>query len=293
MKLEISRMDGDKVYKLNYSSLTDVHDYLSSNPKVNKRIFKTLASKKEDSDFAGEPLNKAIKYCIEGYSEGLEDFLSVNEELKKAGREISDNRKMERGLYGGIPLAPLVAAGVPDCMSRYTRESNENVRNIYYNIGCPWYTTSNQITNKGLITLYIVQALEERGEMVNFRAFEASQEGDEIIDIEVALKRPGEAMLDVGKCYFPLVRKEFLRRLLFRTLESMPVENSWSGGYGRPLSYNELKEFLKTKPGDIILSYPGELGISGHDIYSDTIEALEKLELTNEFDINKIKKLRR
>jgi len=293
MRLDIKKIDGDTVYKLNYSSLTDLHDYLASNPKVNKNVFRTLASKKEDSDFAGEPLDRAIEYCIEGYKEGLDHFLTVNEELKKAGRDISDTRQMERGLYGGIPLAPLVAAGVPDCMARYERDSTATVRNIYYNIGCPWYTKSKQITNKGLITLFIVQALEERGEMVNFRAFEASEEDDEIIDIEVALKKPGEAMLDVGKCYFPLVRKEFLRRLLFRTLESMPVENDWSHGYGRPLRYYELQQYLGTREDDIILSYPDELGIRGDNIYEDTISALEHLKLTNEFDINKIKRLRR
>ena len=291
MKLEISRINGDKVYKLNYSSLTDVHDYLKSNPKVNRNVFFTQASKRRDTDFAGESLKKSIEYCIKGYKEGLDYFLKVNEDLKRAGKDISDNRKMERGLYGGIPLAPLVAAGVPDCMARYTRESDSLVRNIYYNIGCPWYTKTEQITNKGLITLFIVHAFEERGEMVNFRAFEASREEDEIVDIEIALKRPGEAMLDVGKCYFPLVRKEFLRRILFRTLESIPVENNWDDGYGRPLRQEELKKYLKTSPQDIILSYPTELGIGGKDIYKDTITTLEFLGLTDEFDINKIKKL--
>ena len=291
MRLEIKKIDSSTIYKLNYSSLTDVHDYLASDPKVNRDVFWKQESMKNDTDFAGEPLERAIEYCIEGYSEGLERFLKVNEELKKAGKEISDNRKMERGLYGGIPLAPLVAAGVPDCMARYERDSNATVRNIYYNIGCPWFTKSSQITNKGLITLFIVQALEERGEMVNFRAFEASEEDDEIVDIEIALKKPGEAMLDVGKCYFPLVRKEFLRRILFRTLESIPVENSWQHGYGKPLNYYELKNYLKTSPDDIVLSYPDELGISGKNIYEDTLAALESLKLTDEFDTEKIKKL--
>lgn len=291
MRLDIGKINSDTVYKVSYSSLTDLHDYLASKPKVNKSVFRRQASKKDDPDFSGDSLEKAIEYCIEGYSEGLDYFLKVNEELKRAGKDITDNRKLERGLYGGIPLAPLVAAGVPDCMSRYERESNSRVRNVYYNIGCPWYTRTNQITNKGLITLFIVHALEERGEMVNFRAFEASECGDEIIDIEVALKRPGEAMLDVAKCYFPLVRKEFLRRLLFRTLESMPVKNNWSDGYGRPLGYQELKGYLKTSPEDIVLSYPEELGIQGANIYKDTISTLEYLNLTDEFDIKKIKKL--
>lgn len=212
-------------------------------------------------------------------------------EKERNKKELADSRKMVRGLYGGVPLAPLVAANVPDCMSRYERDNNATVRNVYYNIGCPWYTSTKQIVNKGLITLFIINALEERGEMINFRAFEASREGNEIVDIEVALKRPGEAMLDVGKCYFPLVRKEFLRRILFRTLESIPVRNGWADGYGVSLKQHELKKYLNAKDDDIILSYPEELDIHGQDLIEDAINALKTLKLTEEFDIEKIKRL--
>ena len=41
--------------------------------------------------------------------------------------------KNYRTLYGGVPQPALVAAGVPDCMMRYERDSKSSVRNIYFN----------------------------------------------------------------------------------------------------------------------------------------------------------------
>ena len=84
--------------------------------------------------------------------------------------------------------------------------------------------------------------------LLNFKAFELSLCGDEMINISVDLKKPSDLFLNMEKCYFPIKAKEFLRRILFRVLESMPVENySWSGGYGRAAELREMKKFFGTK----------------------------------------------
>ena len=67
-------------------------------------------------------LSKSIEYIAGGYTKGLDNFLTTSNDLKRIGIEDEDARVLKRGLYGGIPLAPLVAAGVPDCMLRYDRD---------------------------------------------------------------------------------------------------------------------------------------------------------------------------
>lgn len=280
------------VYNIRFANLTDLHDYLKSDPVVNRRLFARQASVKNDFEFSGEDLDTSIGYCIGGYRKGFDNFLMSNTKLKETTHDLTDNRTLIRTLYGGIPQPALVAAGVPDCMMRYERDSKSSVRNIYFNLAYPAYTTTSRIVNRGLATLYIIQALEAKGEMVNFKAFELSKCYDEIVNIELNLKKPGDLFLDVEKCYYPIKAKEFLRRVLFRVLESSDVqEYYWGDGYGTAMSEEEIRDFYNVRKQDLVISYPSEMGIEGTDIYDDTVTLIEKLGLEKDFDIPKIRRL--
>ena len=293
MQNEIIKSQGRTIYNLRFANLTDLHDYLRQNPVVNRNVFERQASLNYDYSFYGEPLDKAIDYCIGGYSEGFSNFLVANDKLKSTTRDLSDNRVLTRSVYGGMPLSALVAAGVPDCLLRYERDTTSVVRNVYYNLAYPASTSTAKIVNRGLATLYIIQALEAKGEMINFQAFELSECSDEIVNIEINLKKPGDLFLDIEKCYFPIKGKEFLRRVLFRVLESSPVQNDyWGEGYGSPINQEGIREFFGATERDLVISYPSEMGIEGDNIYDDTITLIEQLGLREEFDIPKIKQLK-
>jgi len=292
MKTEIEKKDGKTIYNLRFANLTDLHDYVLSNPDVNRTIFPRMFSIENKPEFAGEPLEIATEYSIGGYTEGFDNFLVANDKLITTTKDVSDNRVLKRTVYGGMPIPALVAAGVPDCMLRYDRDENQTIRNIYFNIACPASTSTKSIINRGLATLYIIQALEAKGEMINFKVFELMEVEDEIVNIEINLKKPGDLFLDIQKCYFPIKGKEFLRRVLFRVLESAPVkELDWGQGYGNPISEDGIREFFNTNSRDLVISYPLEMGIRGDDIYEDTITMIERLQLNDEFDIPKIKSL--
>jgi len=292
MVLDTENKNGYKVYNMKFSNLTDLHLYLKSNPEVNSRVFSEQSSLDKDTRFHGEHLDKCIDYCIGGYKTGFESFLKTSNDLKKIGVADNDTRTLKRSLYGGVPLAPLVASGVPDCMLRYDRTEDLKYVTIYFNLGYPHFTTENEIVNRGLATLHIIHALENKGYIVNFKAFELSLCGDEMINISVDLKKPSDLFLNMEKCYFPIKAKEFLRRILFRVLESMPVENySWSGGYGRAAELHEMKNFFGTKNTDLLIAAPREMGMGGDNIYDDTLTLIKKLNIQDEFDTNRIKKL--
>ena len=293
MKLSIDKKDGYKVYNVKFDSLTDLYYYLKSNPRVNRYIFEKQASLKKDSEFAGDSLDKSIEYIVNGYDKGFNNFLVACERMQNVTADFSDNRSLKRGFYGGTFLSSLIAAEVPDCMLMYDRDKGGNIRNMYFSLSYPHFVEQDEILNRGLGTLYIIDALEKKGDIVNFVARETAECGNEIVNIEVVLKKPTDMMLDIKKCYFPLVGREFLRRLLFRVKESLPFENDWSWGYGRTLEEQPLREFFNLKDSDYVISTPNEIGISGNDIYRYTARLIENLNLEEEFDVQKIKKIAR
>lgn len=292
MVTEIENKNGYRVCNVRFSNLTDLYDYLKSDPKVNSRVFRRQASLSSDTDFYGEPLDKAIEYCLGGYKKDFDNFLKTSNELKRIGVEDTDERVLKRGFYGGVPLAPLVAAGVPDCMLRYDRSEDVKYVTIYFNLAYPAFTGTSAIVNRGLATLYLIEALENRGYIVNFKAFELSYCGSEALNISIDLKKPGDLFLNIEKCYYPIKAKEFLRRILFRVLESAPVEYyDWSDGYGRAASVSEMKEFLESDEHDLIIGTPGEMNIDGKNIYGDTLSLIKKLRIESEFDTERIGRL--
>lgn len=295
MQKEITKKDNKTIYSIHFDNLNDVYSYIKSNPPINSKIFEEPVSLGASNDFHGESLEKAVEYLFGGYNEDeLENFLSLNASFSESiNREESGKSRLERSLYRGMPLASLVAMGVPDCRIQYVDDADSAVRNIYFNLGYLGQTEEEQIINRGLAILYIVQAIEEKGDLVNFKAFSLSSVGDEIVNIEIDIKKPGDLFLDVAKCYFPIVGKEFLRRILFRIMESLPVKNlDWGQGYGEPPTAAYIRQFYDVSENDIVIAEPSELGIAGFNIYDDTISMIEKLGIQDEFDIPKIKEIK-
>lgn len=294
MKKFVTEKMGKTVYNMKFFGMKDLYDYLKSNPKVNTRVFSEQASLANDSSFAGEPLDVAIEYLIKGYTEGLDNFLKANKRLKSSISEYTEEYEIKRSMYSGVPIAPLVAADVPDCRLITEATHELEVRNIYYNLSYSFRTSSSQISNRGLATLYMIQALEARGVLVNFRAFELSKCGRELFHTSIDLKKPGEETLNIQKCYYAMKAREFLRRILFRVVESSDVTDyDWGGGYGESCSQNECRTFYNAKQHDIVITSPQDCGITGHNIYEDTLNMILNLGLENEFDVKSLKKLSR
>lgn len=288
-----SKKDDFIVHNIKFNSLYDLYEYLISNPEVNDRVFRNQYSLNPNKDFYGEPLNKAIEYLKGGYRENYDNFLKMNTEFNNYNIYEEEIIKT-RSVYGGVPLAPLVAAGVPDSMLSYKRNIEPKVVNIYYNLSYPNSTSQSQIYNRGIITLYIIKTLESMGYIVNFYTFFLSSISDEIVNIEVKLKSNNDLILNIEHCYFAMIAKEFLRRCIFRVLESVPVTYGlWGRDYGHTLSAEDIKKFYNTNKFDLIIGRPKELNIFGKDIYIDTENMIKALSLEEIFELNKKKLLKK
>lgn len=290
----IEQQGNKTIYNIRFINLTDLYEYLKSSPKVNVRVFSEQSSILKKASWAGESLNQSIEYLLGGYKKSLDNFLKASGKLQSIGNRENDesSRTLRRAFYGGIPLASLVASGIPESRLVYDRYEEVRYATIHFSLAYPAVTKEEQIINRGLATLYIVQSLESRGYIVNFKAFALVNCNDEIVNFAIDLKKPGEEFLNIEKCYFPMIAREFLRRIVFRVIESSDVtEREWNFSYGQTMAPSHVAHFLKTRPSDLIIPSPNEIEIEGINIYRDTLALIEYLGIKDEFDIPTLKKL--
>lgn len=292
MQINTSNYKGSKVYNLNFHRLSELYYYLKSNPTINEKVFQVPFSTKLDNpNFYGAPLPDAIEFLKNGYTRGLDNFLKMNASLSKIGNQVNTGIRSDLAVYGGVAIPALVAQGVPECMLRNDVEDTRII-NVLFNLSYPATTTDEQIKNRGLAVLFIIPTLEAKGYLVNFKAFDLSKNNQEMFHLSIDLKSPGETFLDVKKCYFPMVGKEFSRRIIFRIMESTPLEEEeWGVSYGEPCTSQEMRDFYRASKDDLVISSPQEMGIRGGNIYQDTLNLIEQLKIEEEFDIKELKLL--
>lgn len=274
------------IYRMDFHSLTELEMYLEGGPKVNKVIFPVQKSVEMPESFAGESLAKAIQYCHGGYENGFELFLQVKKELETANVKYEYFRRSVPAVVGSRPHIPNFVAGTPKTMYRLDRVKEKKFVDLYINLVYSGVTTQEQIINRGILTLNLISLYEQHNIGVNLYAFEASYLANEIFIAEVMLKKPGQS-LNVGKCYYPLCGREFIRRLLVRVKESMPFQQSWGRGYGSVLPEPILKQCMNIGENKILIRSPIEMGLKGKNIYEDAAIFFEQLKLSDEIQVPK------
>lgn len=272
------------IYRMNFDSLHELEHYLLGNPKVNTKIFKSLKSEYLSEDFAGEKLEKAINYCHGGYRKEFDRFLLLKKKLDSVYVKKSHGRRTVSSFVGSRPNVAAYVAGVPKNMYRIERVKEKKFIDIYMNLAYSGETTDEQILNRGILTLNLISIFEASGLGVNLFVFEASHLYDEVFITEIKLKKYGE-ITNVGKCYYPLCGKEFIRRVLARVKESMPFKEKWNIGYGASLPESIIRDILHINSNAFLISTPEEMGIKGYDIFEDADAFLEKLNLTDRVSV--------
>ena len=91
---------------------------------------------------------------------------------------------------------------------------------IYYNSAILSRVSTDEIFNRGAITLCLVEILENMGFSVDLNIFTMSEESNQIHYAKFNLKNNSERM-NIQKLYFPLCHPSFLRRLVFKLREEI------------------------------------------------------------------------
>ena len=287
MDLKIYPYKMMKIYSVSFKNLSDMHMFLTNDPDVNRRIFIRQHSLMGQTEFAGESLEKSVDYLIGGYSGDYDIALRMQKELEKTVIIKENFRQREKAMAGSHPNVPAYIAGVPKAMYKLQRAKEKKFVTIWFNLAYPVMTSDGAIINRGALTLSLVKLLEAHGIGVDLKAFTACYCRGEIFISKIGLKSPSE-MINGKKCFYPMCSRLFLRRVIFRVMESMPFEETeWYPNYGEPMTEDQLRSIFGISDNDIVISSPIYMGIGGENINHDGKRFFKRIELEKYVDIYK------
>ena len=267
-------------YKMYFDSIGAVQTFLAGDPDINSEVFYELKSRTASVEFAGAPLPDAINYCIGGYSDNYDQFLSLAKQLEQVNKKNVRVRKTVTSFVGQRPNVPAYIAGAPKNMYRLDKTEEKKLKRIWMKVTYEASTTEEQIRNRGIIALNLINLLEMNNYMVDFRLFEVCSVDDEVFRCEIELKKPGQRLFP-RLCYYPMCGKAFVRRVLCRIKESMPFKGGWGLSYGVVVNEKVTRMLMDIGDEDIYIGSPSEMNISGEDIYVDADAFLDKIGISD------------
>lgn len=277
--------EGEKyIYRATFSSLNQLHLFLSARPTLNTFTFYTQKSETFSESFAGEPLEVAIDYCLGGYEKDFSMFIKLKKDIDRVNLRHVPSRRARPSVVGSRPNVPAFVAGAPLSMYRMDRVKEKKLITVYINLAYTHNTTEAQIRNRGILALNLIKLLENNDYIVNLKVFEICAVHNEIFAASIGLKKPGE-LLDVKKCYYPLCGKEFLRRVLSRLKESMPFHEKWHMTYGQLVTEQLARKIMGIPEDAILINDPDSMQIHGENIYADADAFLQTLKLDGKITI--------
>lgn len=278
-----------ELYRARFQNLYHIHEYLTSNPTINRSVFHKLSSVNGSYDFAGKPYEKAVEDLISEVDPGYQEFLSLQKDLKRSMKGKVHQYQTVSTVAGGHLNIPAYSMGLPLCYEVQERISKPKFVRIHISLSYYCGTTKMQVLNRAIIITNVLKALEDAGYNVDLSTSELSGERNELVHIVVQLKKHG-SRLPMSSLYKTLCHVEFLRRILFRILETMPVQNDWESGYGQTCSESFVRKTLKLGENDIYFDQPREMGIYGNDLADDFETAMRYLNLKDKIDVEQASK---
>ena len=287
MKKKVERKFNYEFIHYSFDSIWSLVSYLKSAP--NNKSFKKYCSETGDFDFTGtSSYSEAEQLCSTGGDmSDFEKFMGLKEKLDDSFIEKQTKMVQFNDFIGEVPNVPLYLQGYPLNMIRQEKQefTEDKIIDIYFNISCPGYTSKNQIYNRGIIALSLIDYLESLGFKVNLHLFELSTSGDQLILYEFNLKEVDEP-LDYRTLFFPLTHPSFLRRIIFKLLEKTPEAASyWQDGYGRPASQSLVEKVFNISEGNkIIINDPTEMGIRGDNLEEDMERCISSIGMKDKIE---------
>ena len=282
----------DQEYKLfmaTFENLENLYNYLKSNPKINKSTFIREASISNPSHFSGKPYSEALEDLIKPASKEYTELLKLQEKINYIAQIEMDKFKTYQKVTGGHLNTLAYSKGSPLC---YEKRQRINVpKFVRLNLVLSYNITefASSLINRAVILLNI-NALENSGYNVNINAFSldknTSVNDKEIAYINIQMKRHGEKvnLENLSKILFNI---EFRRRILFRVLETLDVNNSWGSDYGNVCNKEIAQNVLHIEKNDLYFGYPYEMNILGFDLIKDFKNAINALNLEDKIDVDR------
>ena len=243
MKLSKINSNGYKVYMEEYNSISEFVQTINSRPQ-NPEI-KSNISEFGEYSFAGtHDYNEAENLLLHGW---VEESEKLNEMLKlKALKEKSVKNTYD--VAGFQCSVPRYLQGIPTNMiNQKVVTKKQKVITITKNISYSAHVRKETIEEESVKVLQLVNNLEKQGYRVilNVTLISKSKKENIIICNKVRIKNANER-LNLSKVSFPMVHSSYLRRIMFKWMETFEyTTKSFDVTYGTPVKCEDFNNIIK------------------------------------------------
>lgn len=266
--------DGYELFEQKFKSRQDLISYLKNAKTSLAFQFRELASQRVSEDSTEwtktRSFDEALNLFECGWYQDFDKFLTQKKQIDKYFPYVAKKKSYHNYVCGSVPNVVNAINNLPLSMRKiYDDNHQQNIVTIYYNSGYPWTTTQNQIFNNGLLTLSLIDFFDSLGYRVDFKFYEITKTGNQIMYIDTILKAAGER-INLQKVYFAFCNPSFLRRLMFRVTETTQgLDKEWIYGYGKCMQTEEIKNILGINDNNIFINWPAQMGVKGENIEED------------------------
>ena len=279
-----------------FDSITEYLEHLE-NAKISNAFRESAKSEYTNNYNWYKTINlaEAKNMAKYGNHENFDKFLDLKLKLEKYIKLNSKKYKQYNFYVGYVPDVKAYLEGNPLSMLNKQKSQKKQI-NIYYNSAYDWRDNSNQIFNRGAITLSLVEILEQLGFSVSLNFFVLLDEGKQVHYSVFKLKNINER-INIQKLFFPMCHPSWFRRLYFKLMETTPDINfAWCDRYGVPSGENMIRKIIDLEPNDIVICEPRIMNIYGNDIIEDANNMFDYINdgyKTKDFELPSFEKTRK
>jgi len=240
-------------------------------------------------------LDAALDMCF-NYSSDLIEEIGADYNFHFPHFDYSHKREIEESCYGFRPNVNKALRGSPTSMYKLVRKEKKKIINLNFNAAVNYRVSKEKIVNRGIITIFLIKALEQIGIRCNLNYFMLVNVGVEYILIQLNLKEPSQ-LLDAYMCVYPFCHSDFLRRVFFAVEERVDTKfpAAWRKYYGNVCNINDTRKILDLDEREILIGTPKDLGIVGASLDEDIKNYLRSLDFSYYFgddtlDYDEVKK---
>lgn len=248
MKLSKINSNGYKIYMEEYNSISEFIQKINSrsqNPKMTSKQSKTGSF-----SFTGtNDYNEAENLLLHGW---VEESEKLNEMLKlKTLKEKSVKNTYD--VAGFQCSVPRYLQGIPTNMiNQKVVTKKQKVITITKNISYSACVKKETIEQESIKVLQLVNNLEKQGYRVilNVTFITKSKNENIILCNKVRIKNASER-LNLSKISFPMVHPSYLRRILFKWMETFEcTTKQFNESYGFPVKCITFNDIIKNNKND-------------------------------------------
>ena len=279
------KKDDYNVMEFDFDSITEFLRYNDEAPICRSFKDESLASNTGTYSFTKtHSYDEAQELCKYGFHEEFEKLVDLKYSLEKYIKMKGARGRQYNYYVGYAPDVKAYLEGSPLSMFDRANPKRKHI-DIYYNSSVLCDVSSEQIFNRGAITLCLVEILENMGFSVDLNIFTMAVCDGQIHYAKFNLKNNSER-LNLQKLYFPLCHPSFLRRLIFRLKEKTPdISREWICGYGRTCDDYTIRKVIDLQDNDIVICQPNEMGVRGNNLIDDANSMFDYINRYNKGDV--------